>query len=185
MDFRLRLAEPADEAALWDLIQCSVRELHRADYTQSQIEAALVHVFGVDNQLIADGTYFVVTPETDLELIVGCGGWSRRRTLFGGDQWRAREDSLLDPSHEAAKIRAFFVHPDWTRRGIASLLLQKCESAAIAGGFTRLEMGATLTGVQLYAARGYVEKGRSDISLGDGLAVPIVRMEKVFRSTGP
>ena len=140
-----------------------------------QIEGALETVYGVDSQLIADGTYFVVEAE---KIIAGCGGWSKHKTLFGGDRWTAREDSLLDPRHDAAKIRAFFVHPDWVRRGIGSMILEACEKAATAAGFTRLEMGATLTGVPLYSARGYGALETLDVPLQNGESIRVVRMQK-------
>ncbi|HYA25342.1 MAG TPA: GNAT family N-acetyltransferase, partial [Terriglobales bacterium] len=124
MNFRIRPATPADIPVLRDLIDASVRGLQAGDYTPAQIEAALKTVYGVDSQLIADGTYFVA--ETGNAEIVGCGGWSKHKTLFGGDQWSGRHDSLLDPSHDAAKIRAFFVHPAWARRGIGSMILEAC-----------------------------------------------------------
>jgi GNAT superfamily N-acetyltransferase len=180
MQFTLRRAVPEDTPALCALIQLSVRELQKFDYSSEQIEAALERVFGVDSQLIADGTYFAVTPDHDASFIAGCGGWSRRRTLYGGDRWCDREDSLIDPRRDSAKIRAFFVHPDWSRRGIGSLILRACEAAAMEEGFTRLEMGATLTGVALYAAHGYVERERRDVPLGNGLVLPIIRMEKAI-----
>jgi GNAT superfamily N-acetyltransferase len=113
--------------------------------------------------------------------IVGCGGWSKRKTLYGGDQWSGREASLLDPAHDAAKIRAFFVHPAWARRGIGSMILEACESAARAAGFTRFEMGATLTGVPLYQAHGYLAVENLEVPLSNGEALPIVRMEKRLR----
>ena len=153
-----------------------MRGLQTSDYSPVQIEAALRKVFGVDSQLIADGTYLLA--ETSQSEIVGCGGWSKRKTLYGGDVWVAREDSLLDPKKDAAKIRAFFIHPNWARRGIGTLILEACEQAALAAGFTRFEMGATLTGVPLYRARGYTVLGNLAVPLGDGLALPIVRMEK-------
>jgi GNAT superfamily N-acetyltransferase len=185
MSICIRQAAPADTPALQALIDASVRGLQADDYTPAQLESALQYVYGVDSQLIADGTYFVAeadSPETkttpDGPIIVGCGGWSKRKTLYGGDQWTNRKDSLLDPSRDAAKIRAFFVHPDWARRGIGSLILDACESAAIAAGFTRLEMGATLTGVPFYRAKGYVELERLDVPMADGTTLPIVRMAK-------
>src|SRR5579885_2414756 len=135
MNFRIRTAAFADIPVLRGLIDASVRGLQTADYTPAQIEAALKTVYGVDTQLIADGTYFVA--ETVGE-IVGCGGWSKRKTLFGGDQWSGRHDDLLDPKKDAAKIRAFFVHPAWARHGIGSLILEACESAAWSAGFMRL-----------------------------------------------
>jgi GNAT superfamily N-acetyltransferase len=113
------------------------------------------------------------TPE-----IVACGGWSKRKTLYGGDQYAAREDSLLDPARDAAKIRAFFVHPNWARRGIGSLILEACENAARETGFTRLEMGATLSGVVFYKAKGYAALENLEAPLGNGEVLPIVRMAK-------
>jgi GNAT superfamily N-acetyltransferase len=175
MNLTLRQAVPTDIPALRLLIDASVRGLQAGDYTPAQIEGALETVYGVDSQLIADGTYFVVEAE---HVIVGCGGWSKHKTLFGGDRWTAREDSLLDPRVDAAKIRAFFVHPDWVRRGIGSMILETCEKAAAAVGFTRLEMGATLTGVPLYRARGYVELESLDVPLRNRESIKVVRMEK-------
>jgi len=132
-------------------------------------------VYGVDTQLIADETYFVAEGDG---VIAGCGGWSKRKTLFGGDHWTNREDSLLDPQLDAAKIRAFFVHPDWARRGIGSMILEACESAAKAAGFRRFEMGATLSGVPLYKARGYMELEPLAVPLANGESLPIIRMGK-------
>jgi len=175
MNISLRQAVPTDIPALRVLIDASVRGLQAADYTPAQIEGALQTVYGVDSQLIADGTYFVVETEA---VIVGCGGWSKRKTLFGGDRWTGREDSLLNPEQDAAKIRAFFVHPDWVRRGIGSMILAACENAASAAGFTRFEMGATLTGVPLYRARGYVALENLTAPLRNGESLVVVRMEK-------
>jgi len=176
MNMRIRPATPADVPALRDLIDASVRGLQTGDYTQAQIEAALKTVYGVDSQLIADGTYFVA--ETERPEIVGCGGWSKHKTLFGGDQWSGRHDSLLDPSHDAARIRAFFVHPAWARRGIGSMILEACETAARSAGFTRLEMGATLSGVPFYRAKGYEAVENLEVPLGDGESMTVVRMTK-------
>jgi GNAT superfamily N-acetyltransferase len=178
MEFTLRRAMPADVPALAALIEASVRQLQARDYTPAQIEESLKSVYGVDTQLIADGSYFVVETTSGDPLIVGCGGWSRRRTLYGGDRFRAREDSLLDPRRDAARIRAFFVHPGWVRRGIGALILQACESAAVAAGFTRLEMGATLTGVQFYLAKGYAAVENLEVAMPGGETLPIVRMCK-------
>ncbi len=157
------------------LIERSVRELQRDDYTPEQIEAALASVYGVDRTLIDDGTYFVV--EVD-GAIVACGGWSKHKTLFGGDVWTGRDDDLLDPAVDAAKIRAFFVDPAWVRRGLGSLLLDACENAARAAGFRRFEMGATLTGVRLYERRGYTAVDRLETPLPGDCTVPVVRMVK-------
>jgi GNAT superfamily N-acetyltransferase len=184
MTIRVRLAEARDVPALRELIAASVRGLQMGDYSPAQLESALRTVYGVDTQLIADGTYFAAEEvEPTLEssrgaLLVGCGGWSKRKTLYGGDQFAGREDSLLDPAMDAAKIRAFFVHPAWARRGIGGMVLQACETAAVAAGFRRLEMGATLTGIPFYRAKGYVELEAVEVPLGDGLTLPIVRMEK-------
>ncbi|HTU42854.1 MAG TPA: GNAT family N-acetyltransferase, partial [Candidatus Aquilonibacter sp.] len=115
--------------------------------------------------------------------IVGCGGWSKRTTLYGGDQFAGREDSLLDPACDAAKIRAFFVHPDWSRRGIGSMILEACESAAQDAGFARIEMGATLSGVPFYKAKGYQELENQRVPLGNGEWLPIVKMAKEIKSS--
>jgi GNAT superfamily N-acetyltransferase len=174
----IRQATPADVPALQGLIDASVRTLQAPDYTPEQLERALATVYSVDSQLIADGTYFVVEVGEMEKTLAGCGGWSKRRTLYGGDTFAHRENTLLDPTHDAAKIRAFFVHPAWTRRGIGTLILDHCEHAARAAGFTHFELGATLTGVPLYTARGYVARETLDAPLGGGLSMPIVRMTK-------
>lgn len=179
----IRKAIPADVPRLREVIEASVRGLQSGDYSPAQIEGALRTVYGVDSQLIADGTYFVaaVSDLPNQHEIVACGGWSKRKTLYGGDQFAAREDSLLDPAHDAAKIRAFFVHPDWARRGIGGMILEACEQAAKSAGFTRLEMGATLSGVAFYAAKGYTALENLEAPLGNGEALPIVRMAKEFK----
>jgi GNAT superfamily N-acetyltransferase len=186
--FTIRKAVLADVPVLEDLIDRSVRGLQSQDYSPTQIESALATVYGVDSQLIADGTYFVVETKgvgesstaTGGQVVVGCGGWSKRKTLYGGDHWTDREDSMLNPTKDAAKIRAFFVDPAWVRRGIGSLILDACEAAAIADGFRRLEMGATLTGVPFYRVRGYVEREHLGVPLQNGESLPIIRMEKIF-----
>jgi N-acetylglutamate synthase-like GNAT family acetyltransferase len=175
MPYFLRKAIAADIPALEKLIDTSVRGLQTQDYTAEQIDAALRTVFTVDTQLIEDGTYFVV--EQDGEMI-GCGGWSQRKTLCGGDHHSVRENAWLDPLQDAAKIRAIFVHPLWARRGIGSFLLKAAEDAAIAAGFTRLEMGATLTGVSVYLRRGYHAVEKMTVPLEDGVTLPVVRMAK-------
>ncbi len=175
----LRLAEDPDIPTLTKLIDSSVRGLQHDVYSQAQIDSALRTVYGVDSQLISDGTYFVAEIVSEPPLIVGCGGWSKRKTLYGGDQFHGREDTFLDPSTDAAKIRAFFIHPEWVRLGIGSRILEACEDAAIAGGFRRLEMGSTLTGVALYSAKGYVAAGDIEVPLEDGLTLPVVRMTKI------
>jgi len=189
-NIRLRLAVPEDVPVLRELIDASVRGLQTEDYTPAQIEGALKTVFGVDSQLIADGTYIVAQPEpnaiersgakhaqTEL-MIVGCGGWSKRKTLYGSDHWTGREDALLDPLCDAAKIRAFFIHPAWARRGVGAMILQACEDAARAAGFTRFEMGATLTGAKLFGVKGYVAVRPISIPLVNGESLPVLHMEK-------
>jgi GNAT superfamily N-acetyltransferase len=183
----IRKATAADTPRLREVIEASVRGLQAEDYSPAQMEAALKSVYGVDSQLIADGTYLVAEildsnqdSESNPE-IVGCGGWSKRKTLYGGDQFAAREDSLLDPARDAARIRAFFVHPSWARRGIGSRILEACENAAKGAGFTRLEMGATLSGVAFYQAKGYAALENLEAPLGNGEALAIVRMAKEFK----
>jgi len=180
LPFSLRLATQADEPALHALIEASVRVLQRNDYTPEQIDGALGTVLGLDTQLVADKTYFVVEARAACaRILVGCGGWSYRKTLFGSDHAPVRENSFLDPATDAAKIRAFFIHPDWARRGLGSQILDACESAARAAGFSRFEMGATLTGVPLYLARGYHILERIEVPLRNGAALPVVRMAKI------
>ena len=183
MQARVRPARREDVVELQRLIEASVRGLQSGDYSADQIEAAISGVYGVDTTLIDDGTYFaaeIPAEETRPAKVVGCGGWSRRKTLFGGDQWHRPDELLLDPACEAAKIRAFFVHPSWARRGIGTLILEACERAAFAAGFRRLEMAATLTGVKFYEARGYERRESFDVPLGDGRSIEVVQMEKVI-----
>ncbi len=181
-EIHLRKATSADIPRLREVIEASVRGLQANDYSPAQIEGALRSVYGVDTQLIADGTYYVAEiAESGKPTIVACGGWSKRKTLYGGDQFAAREDSLLDPTCDAAKIRAFFVHPDWARRGIGGMILDACEKSAIAAGFSSLEMGATLSGVPFYRAKGYKEIEKQSAPLANGEVLPIVRMARQVR----
>ena len=180
---RLRLATAEDVPALSALIERSVRALGAGWYDEAQLESAIRHVFGVDTHLIADGTYYVVE---DVDGPVACGGWSRRATLYGGDQHRSSDDDpLLDPATQAARIRAFFVHPDWTRRGLASRLLAACEEAAERSGFASFELAATLSGVPLYAALGFEARERLAIQMPDGRELPVVRMVRSVRRGTP
>jgi GNAT superfamily N-acetyltransferase len=175
MTITIRLAREAEIPALEQLITRSVRGLSVGYYTPAQIESALRYVFGVDTQLIADGTYFVAEVEGAL---AGCGGWSKRQTLYGGDQHKAGADPLLDPATEAARIRAFFVDPAFARRGVGRQIIAACEAAAQAAGFGQLELAATLPGVPLYTAVGYHAIEPVEVPLPDGVTVPIVRMGK-------
>jgi GNAT superfamily N-acetyltransferase len=172
---RIRRATLADAPALAALIDLSVRRLQAGDYSPEQIEGALGTVFGVDTQLIEDGTYFLVEAEG---AIAGCGGWSKRKTLFGSDHGPGRKTTLLDPRTENARIRAFFVHPDWARRGVGTLILETCENAAMEAGFRGFELGATLTGERLYSVRGYREIERIEVPLANGVSLPVIRMVK-------
>jgi GNAT superfamily N-acetyltransferase len=178
MNWVPRLATEADIPRLEQLIPLSVRALQAAHYSLAQMEAALGPVFGVDRQLIRDGTYFVV--EHDGELI-GCGGWSRRRSLFGGDHGRVQPDPELDPKHDPARVRAFFVHPAWARRGIGRSLLMACEQAIREAHFRNIDLVATLAGEPLYAAFGYTAVERFEIPLAGGLSLPAVRMTKCLQ----
>jgi GNAT superfamily N-acetyltransferase len=179
-DWQIRIAREDDIPALHALIEASVRGLQAGDYTPAQIEGALGTVLGLDTQLIRDRTYFVVEARdaSGKSSLAGCGGWSKRRTLFGSDHASLREPDLLDPVTDAAKIRAIFIYPDFARRGLGSLILAHVEAAAQAAGFRRFEMGSTLTGVPLYRLKGYVEIERIAVPLHNGEALPIVRMIK-------
>lgn len=174
---KIRPANLDEVPQLEKLIAASVRGLSQNYYSPEQIESALIHVFGIDTQLILDGTYFVAEVEN---ILAGCGGWSKRKTLFGGDQAKLTEDNLLDPKTEPARIRAFFIHPDFARRGIGKQIIKACESAAQAAGFSQLEMGATLPGEPMYAAVGYHVIERFDYQLRDGIILPLVRMGKTI-----
>lgn len=173
----LRLATEADIDALHRLIEASVRGLQANDYTPAQIEGALGTVLGLDTQLIADRTYFVAE-SVDSKRLAGCGGWSKRKTLFGADRGPGREPQLLNPATDAAKVRAIFVHPDFARQGLGSLILSTVENAARAVGFHRFEMGSTLTGVPLYRLRGYVEVESILVPLSNGQMLTVVKMVK-------
>jgi GNAT superfamily N-acetyltransferase len=164
-------------AQLRALIDRSARILSREDYRPAQIEGALRGAFGVDSQLLRDETYFIVE---DGGKCVGCGGWSYRATLFGGDAGAERDASVLDPATQAAKIRAFFVDPEHARRGIGSMLLEHCESAARSRGFSAVELMATLPGVKLYSVRGYIASPVVTIDVGHGETIEFVPMRKAL-----
>ena len=183
MSFTIRPATMADIPALEELIARSARVLCAPDYSPEQIEGALRGAFGVDTQLIRDRTYFVVEEQGEAtggahRSFLGCGGWSYRKTLFGSDQRGERDPAELDPASDAAKIRAFFIDPRQARRGIGRALLEYCEQAAIARGFHRLEMMATLTGQRLYARFGYRPEPEIQYPVGEGLTLEFVPMWK-------
>lgn len=177
--YNLRLATAGDVERLNELIAISATELGRDFYNEEQIGSATKHVYGVDTQLIDDGTYFVVENEKEL---IGCGGWSKRKTLYGGDQMKGGGDPLLEPRSEAARIRAFFVHPKWTRKGVATLILEACERAATAAGFSRAELVATLPGEPFYARHAFAVIERLATKLPDGVMIEFVRMGRELRT---
>jgi GNAT superfamily N-acetyltransferase len=170
-----RLAAPVDVPALEAVMAASIAELQRGFLTETQIAASRM-IMGLDRQLIADGTYFVVEAEGR---IAGCGGWSRRATLYGGDHTPGRDAALLDPRTDAARVRAMYTHPAFARRGVGALILELCEAAAKADGFTRLELMATLSGRPLYARAGFLEIEQIIDDRG-GAPVPLVRMGKAI-----
>ena len=174
---RIRKATLDDVSAIKVLIATSARVLGSGDYTSEQIEAALLGVWGVDTEIIRDGTYFVGEAEGDLVL---CGGWSRRATLFGGDAYAQRESRLLSPQTDAARIRALFVHPKWARRGLGGRLLRVCEDEATAAGFVAAELVATLPGARFYARYGYISTGRRSDALSSGVSIDSVPMRRTF-----
>jgi GNAT superfamily N-acetyltransferase len=174
LDMTVRLALEDDLPALRELMDAAIRELQAAFLSPEQL-AASFSIMGLDTQLVADRTYFVVEAGGR---IAGCGGWSRRATLFGGDHTRNRDAALLDPTKDAARVRAMYTHPDFTRRGVGRLVLDACEAAAAAEGFRRCELAATLAGEPLYKACGYLQIERLMADTPQGVAVPLVRMGK-------
>lgn len=181
MPITYRLATKDDIPHLHHLIPRSARALLAGHYTPEQVEGALSHgIFGVDSQLIADGTYYVAVAENQ---IVGCGGWSKRKTLYGADHLKAAADDLLDPTVDAARIRAFFIDPDWARRGIGRRIMELCEDAAKQAGFRRAQLGATHTGEFLYAAMGYTVTERFDIPTTDNVFLAAAHMVKTLDET--
>jgi len=164
-----------DVPALEELLPLSVHVLQAAHYSPAQMEAALGPIFGVDRLLIADGTYFVAEHEGR---IAGGGGWSTRKAVYGGDRARAGEDERIDPARDPARIRAFFVQPDFARRGIGRAILAACEEAALRAGFHSAELVATLAGEPLYAAFAYEVVERYEVPMSGGLKLPVVRMRK-------
>lgn len=177
MEFTSRLATADDVPRLTEVMDAAIAELQRAYLDDAQIEASRA-VMGIDTQLIEDGTYFVVEmPEGD---VAGCGGWSRRATMYGNDHSPGRDTKLLDPAVDAARVRAMYTNPAYARRGVGRLVLDLCETAAAAEGFTRLELVGTLSGEPLYTAYGFVPLERLDASVSD-VPVPCVRMEKPIR----
>lgn len=174
---RLRLAQPADLPALTAVMDVAIGELQRGFLTPEEISASRA-VMGIDTQLVRDGTYFVA--EID-GVLAGCGGWSRRATLYGGDHSaQLRDAALLDPARDSARVRAMYTHPAFTRRGVGRAVLAASEAAAFAAGFKSVELMATLAGEPLYRSYGYVEVERTTSPAIDGVRVPLVRMRKAL-----
>lgn len=181
--FTLRHATPEDTPLLRGLIELSVRGLSTGYYSDRQVESALRYVFGPDTRLIADHTYYVA--ERGAGELVAAGGWSRRRTRYGGDQMKAADDPLLDPATDAARLRAFFVHPGWARRGLGRRLFDRCAADAVAAGFRALELVATLPGEPLYRALGFTPVERAEAVLPDGEVLPVLHMARPLSEPGP
>ena len=180
VQFTHRIAEQKDVPAIIDLMKLSIEENMKAFLSREEIEAAK-ETMGVDQTLIDDGTYFLIEAEEQGEkVLVGCGGWGKRRTLYGGNHTKGRDDSLSDPDAEAARIRAMYTHPDWTRKGIGALLIELGESAARAAGFSRMELGSTVAGEALYLAKGYREVSRENHIGENGSDNLVIKMEKVL-----
>lgn len=173
---RLRPARHEDMPALSALMDKAIGELLQAFLPPEGVKASY-EVMGLDTQLITDGTYFVVE---DGDAIAGCGGWSRRATLFGGDHSAGRDAALLDPATDAARVRAMYTHPDHTRKGVGRVVLDACEAAARGEGFSRVEMAATMGGVPLYRACGYHDIEPFTARTSTGYEVPLIRMGKAL-----
>lgn len=176
--FTHRIASEADIPALVDLMDASITTNMRAFLSEAEVQAAR-EAMGVDRSLIADGTYFIIETEHDGQTVmVACGGWGKRKTLYGGDQSEGRDDSLSDPSVDAARIRAMYTHPDWTRKGLGSLLLDLGEAAAREAGFKTIELGSTVPGLPLYEARGYSAFFKEEKRGSNGEIKTIIHMRK-------
>ncbi len=180
MEFTYRIASNADVPDIIGLMQLSIEENMKVFLSRQEIEAAK-ETMGVDQTLIDDGTYFLIEAEEGGEkVLVGCGGWGKRRTLYGGNHTKGRDDSFSDPATEAARIRAMYTHPKWTRKGIGSLLIRLGEDAARAAGFSRMELGSTVAGEALYLAKGYKEVSRENHIGANGSDNLVIKMEKAL-----
>ena len=179
MNFRYRKASFEDIDELEKLIEVSAKSINSSYYSESEINAALGNAWAVDRQLILDKTYWVV--ENTKGKIIGCGGWSKRRLLFGKSESINQDETELNPDFEPARIRAFFVHPDYKRMGIGKELLKICENEVELQGFKSLELVATLSGEKLYAANGYSEIKRYEVQLENGVTNKVVSMKKTLK----
>ena len=174
--FSLRLATEADIPAMMPIMDRAIRDLLKP-FLPPEAVAASFEIMGIDRQLVADGTYYVAEDDTG---ILGCGGWSRRRTLYGGDHTAGRDAALLDPATEAARIRAMYTDPTAARRGIGRAILKACEDAAAREGFTRLELMSTLAGEPLYSACGYAIAEATSATTSAGVVIPLYRMTRTL-----
>ena len=172
---KIRTATLQDASRIEALIKLSARGLATDDYSEQQIEGALKAAWGLDTQLILDETYFVVESEGH---IVASGGWSYRKTLFGNDAETARDSEIMNPKTSAAKIRAFFVDPAFSRQGIGSMIMQHCEDAAIEMGYRKLELMATLPGLRLYEKHGFIAGTEQEYPVGEKLTITFIPMTK-------
>ncbi|MGH7926227.1 MAG: GNAT family N-acetyltransferase [Candidatus Binatia bacterium] len=178
VDLTHRLATPADIPAIVELMRVAIRENMRSFLSSAEIQAAQ-ETMGVDRSLIEDGTYFVVETVLDEQrFLVGCGGWGKRKTLYGGDHTVGRDDSYSDPAVDAARIRAMYTHPSWTRCGVGTLLLELGEAAARDAGYKVIELGATIPGEPFYLARGYKEVSRETHIAANGANSVVIKMTK-------
>ncbi|MFT5132849.1 MAG: GNAT superfamily N-acetyltransferase [Gammaproteobacteria bacterium] len=177
---KTRLARPEDRPAIVQLMRASISENMKSFLSRAEIEAAQ-ETMGLDRTLLEDETYFVIEALDNGETVmVGCGGWGKRKTLYGGDHTIGRDDRYSDPAADAARIRAMYTHPDWVRQGIGTLLLEIGESAAREAGFTTIELGSTVAGEPLYLARGYVELSRETHLAENGSDNVIIKMHKML-----
>jgi len=175
-DFTIRLATQDDIPQLHSLIELSIRQLSIGYYTQAEIDGSVGYLFGPDTLLIADGTYFVVEHNAQPSLIIASGGWSFRKTVYGSDRAPNRFPEMLDPAVDAAKIRAIFVHPSWTRRGLGTWVIRHCEQATRNAGFKHFEMGSTMMGLSLYSSLGYKKVHDEVVPLPNGALLKVVKM---------
>ena len=180
-DLTHRIARPADVAAVIELMRASIAENMKAFLSASEIEAAKESM-GVDQTLIEDGTYFLIETDHDGEnILVGCGGWGKRKTLYGGDNAAGQDDALSDPNVDAARIRAMYTHPNWIRCGIGTLLLELGEQAARDAGFSSIELGSTIPGEPFYLAQGYNELSREILIAANGTESVVIKMDKSLK----
>jgi len=175
-----RLARTADVPAIINLMQIAIAENMKPFLSAAEIEA-VQESMGIDQSLLEDQTYFLVEADQDGEsILVGCGGWGKRKTLYGGDSTAGRDDSVSDPTVDAARIRAMYTHPGWIRRGIGTLLLELGEHAARAAGFATIELGSTVPGEPFYIARGYTEVSREMHVAANGAESVVIKMTKIL-----